>query len=132
MLGGLRASMPVTTPTDGGDAATSKPKRKLSRKAQLREMASQRKARREPAVSEDEAVLYAEPCEAAEAVQGMEELREEDVGEEAQRQRNACKQRRYRERLRGVSDAAQFMSSWLEQARPVQVQEWGATLPRHH
>ena len=85
------------------------PKRKLSRKAQIKELAKRKKERSDAHYQPD-----VQAAEAADDDAELPDLPVEQPGEAAKRAANAYKKRR--SRLRGLGSDAQFTAAWLASA----------------
>ena len=105
------------TPDGGGGGGPSGVKKKLSRKAQLRELQRMKKQRREAAADQDY-VPEAEAKDDPDALcqdDGVAEPPVEQPGADVKRMRDAERQRRCykQQRLRGLDTGAQAMRAWL-------------------
>jgi hypothetical protein len=92
-------------------AAPAAPKRKLSRKAQLKELAKRKKERCDPDFEPDPP--HVEDAE-VDPDEEMMDLPVEQPGEASKRAEEARKKRR--QRLRGLSNEARFTAAWLASA----------------
>lgn len=97
-----------------------KGKGKLSRKAQIRQLAQAKKRRRtEDSEDSDDPDFDME----MEKDQGVADyLEEEEPGAAVKRQRDAERKRRDRKKVRGLSQQAQTMAGWLIQPQPAEEQ----------